>query len=253
MPVGGNMRTKNASMRVKAGPDDGLEEGQFVAYASVFDNVDSYGDVVRKGAFVDDLARWKKSGNSVPVLFGHNMSDPDYNIGYALELSEDGHGLLVKGQLDLEHAKSLQVYRLLKGRRVSELSFAYDVLDSGPTEVDGVEATELRKLRLYEISIVPIGANSETEVLAVKSAAGGSSEASGGISADVLALLTDARDALSKALTAMPDEEEASGGEGVKGGAGDEGHSVKSAAAVEGALSHPSVANRIAELSIFGR
>jgi uncharacterized protein len=42
------MLTKNAAIQLKAGPQDGLSEGQFVAYASVFGNIDSYGDVVVK-------------------------------------------------------------------------------------------------------------------------------------------------------------------------------------------------------------
>ena len=43
---------------LKAGPGDGLAEGQFTAYASVFDVKDSYGDVVRPGAFTETLAAW---------------------------------------------------------------------------------------------------------------------------------------------------------------------------------------------------
>ena len=39
------MLLKDMPVKVKAGPDDGLGEGQFSAYASVFGNVDSYGDV----------------------------------------------------------------------------------------------------------------------------------------------------------------------------------------------------------------
>lgn len=165
---------------LKAGADDGLEEGQFTAYASVFDNKDSYGDVVRKGAFEDSLKAWKDSGNTVPVLYGHDFDDPFSNIGSALELKEDDHGLLVKGQLDLDNPKAVQVYKLLKGRRLSQLSFAYDVLEganvtSQQSKALGEEELgdyyELRKLKLYEVSLVPIGANQETEVLSVKHAA----------------------------------------------------------------------------------
>ena len=47
------MGVTHAALQIKAaGPDDGLKEGQFRAYASVFGNVDSYGDIVEKGAFV---------------------------------------------------------------------------------------------------------------------------------------------------------------------------------------------------------
>lgn len=165
------MKIKNADVRLKAGPLDGLEEGQFEAYASVFGNVDSYGDVVMPGAFAGTLEEWAASGNFLPVLFGHNMSDPDYNIGHVIEAVEDEKGLRVRAQLDLESPKGAATYRLLKGRRISQMSFAYDVIDGGPAEKDGQEVWELKTLKLYEVSVVPIGANQETEILGVKAAA----------------------------------------------------------------------------------
>lgn len=165
------MKIKNASIKLKAGEADGLAEGQFEAYASVFGNVDSYGDVVQPGAFADSLKEWADSGNLLPVLFGHNMSDPEYNIGHVISAVEDEKGLRVTAQLDLETPKGLATYRLLKGRRISQMSFAYDVLDGAPGQKDGVDVYELRKLKLYEVSVVPIGANQETEILAVKAAA----------------------------------------------------------------------------------
>jgi HK97 family phage prohead protease len=158
-------------VQVKAGPDDGLAEGQFTGYASVFGNKDSYGDVVQPGAFTDTLAEWTASGNSLPVLWGHDMYDPFSNIGWVTSATEDDKGLLVDGQLDLDNAKGQQVYRLLKGRRVSQMSFAYDVLEGGARTEDGEDFYSLDKLKLYEVSIVPIGANQETEILAVKAAA----------------------------------------------------------------------------------
>ena len=163
------MLTKNATVQLKAGPEDGLTEGQFVAYASVFGNVDSYGDIVVKGAFANDLARWEKSGNVIPLLFGHNMADPELNIGHIVSAEEDEIGLKVTAQLDLENPKAKQVYRMLKGRRIDQMSFAYDVRDGAAVKSDdGEDVYEIYDLKLYEVSVVTVGANSETEVLAVK-------------------------------------------------------------------------------------
>ncbi|WP_374159085.1 HK97 family phage prohead protease [Mycobacterium sp. G7A2] len=214
------MLTKNADIKVKAGPDDGLAEGQFVAYASVFGNQDSYGDVVMPGAFAEDLARWQKSGNPIPILFSHNMSDPDYNLGHVLSAEEDAVGLKVTGQLDLENPKSVQVYRLLKGRRINQMSFAYDEVDSGPATHDGAEVWELRKLKLYEVSVVTIGANQETEILAVKQVPNVAERAMRDIKAGrVLSAknegeLREAHEAIGRVLSALngtSDEEKASG------------------------------------------
>lgn len=164
--------TKSVSITgLKAGPDDDLEEGTFTAYASVFGNVDLYGDVVVEGAFSKDLKRWEDSGNPIPLLFGHRMDDPDYNIGHVLHAEEDSHGLKITGQLDLEGGKGRQVYRLLKGRRVTQMSFAYDIVDATWETRDGEGVYLLKELALHEVSVVPLGANPETEVLGVKSLA----------------------------------------------------------------------------------
>ncbi|WP_174518131.1 HK97 family phage prohead protease, partial [Mycobacteroides abscessus] len=71
---------------------------------------------------------------------------------------------------------SAQTYRLLKSGRVNQMSFAYRVVDGAYVQPEGEDKTwrdayyELRELELYEVSIVPIGANQETEILAVKAA-----------------------------------------------------------------------------------
>lgn len=167
------MKVKDVALtarQIKAGPDDGLADGQFTAYASVFGNKDSYGDVVVPGAFAGSLAEWKDSGQHIPVLFGHQMSDPDFNLGHVVDAVEDEKGLLVTAQLDLDNPKAAQVYRMIKGKRVNQMSFAYDVLEGSAIDADGEHYYELRKLKVYEVSVVTIGANQETEILAVKSA-----------------------------------------------------------------------------------
>lgn len=168
------MFTKACDVKVKAvGIDDELDDGVFEAIVSVFGNVDSYGDRVVKGAFEDTLADWEASGDPIPVYWSHRMDDPDFNIGHVLEAKETDEGLWVKAQIDLEGPKAQQVYRLLKGRRVTQFSFAYDIeaytIVKAPDDSDSV--WELTKLKLYEVGPTPIGANQETELLSVKSAA----------------------------------------------------------------------------------
>lgn len=160
------MKTKNLSAQVKATGDD---TGEFEAIVAVFGNVDSGGDVIAKGAFADNLAEWESSGDPIPVVWSHDSNDPFSHIGSVVEASETDTGLLVKGQLDLDNPKAAQVHKLLKGRRVTQFSFAYSVLDSGPVEVDGVKATELRRLKLYEVGPTLVGMNQATELLSAKS------------------------------------------------------------------------------------
>jgi HK97 family phage prohead protease len=211
------VRTKDIQVRFKAGPADGLAEGEFEGYASVFGNADSYGDVVMPGAFANTLADWARSGNFLPVLYSHVMADPDYNLGHVVEAREDGKGLYVRGLLDLENPKAAQVHRLLKGRRASQMSFAYDVVRGSLGQLDGQDVYELHELKLYEVSIVLIGANQETEILAVKALADG---LAGGLkegrvlSGKHVDSLRGARDAIDGVLAAaevIKDQEKASG------------------------------------------
>jgi uncharacterized protein len=166
------MLTKNTpATNIKAGREDGLKEGEFIVYPSTFIKTpDSHGDIVAPGAFLKDIDTWMNSGLVLPGLFGHRMDDPDFWVAGAEDMGEDSHGWWVKGMFDLEAPKGKHVYRLVKGRRLNQLSFAYDVIDQAGVELDhGVRANELRELKVYEFSFVPIGANQDTSVVAVKS------------------------------------------------------------------------------------
>ncbi|MGB3301786.1 MAG: HK97 family phage prohead protease [Gordonia sp. (in: high G+C Gram-positive bacteria)] len=189
--------TRNARMTIKAAGENegGLVEGQILAYASVFGNVDSYGDIVQAGAFDATLKAWSESGRVIPLLYGHNMSDPNYNIGAIEEASEDENGLLVKATFDLDNPTAAQVYKLVKGRRLSELSFAFDVVSS----TDEGQTRLLTELNLYEVSIVVVGANPATEIVAVKSAVKGL-KAGRAISAKNEAGLREAQAAMKSAI-----------------------------------------------------
>lgn len=165
------MLIKNTPAKhVKAGPDDGLKEGEFLVYPSTFTKKpDAYGDVVAPGAFKNWIDESLQSGNILPGLYGHRMDDPDYFVAAATDMGEDDHGWWVKGAFDLESPKGTQVYRLVKGQRLNQLSFAYDVIDEADVELDGgVKANELRELKVYEFSFVPVGANQDTSVVAIK-------------------------------------------------------------------------------------
>lgn len=168
------MLTKNVPIgQVKAGPDDGLAEGEFIVYPSTFIlEPDSYGDVVAPTAFDNTIKAWKDSGNVLPGLFGHRLDDPDFYVAYATDMGTDDHGWWVKGVFDLESPKGRHVYRLVKGRRLTQLSFAFETLDQGPVELEGgAKANELREVTVYEFSFVPVGANQDTSVVAIKSTA----------------------------------------------------------------------------------
>lgn len=192
--------------------EDVADGGEVIAYASTFDRIpDSYGDVVARGAFAKTLADWQASGNPIPLLFGHRTDDPRMNIGAVVEATEDERGLRVRARFDEDNDIAQYTRKLVKEGRLTKLSFAYDTLDAAPVVLaDGTRANELRELKLYEVSLVPIPANQLTEVI----------EAKDGEHADIVEALaedvsvSDAEDvaepltaeALQKSIDNMPDE-----------------------------------------------
>lgn len=162
------MKTKTCPVQIKAaGTNDGTDEGVFEAIVAAY-NVDSVGDRIIPGAFAETLAEWAKSGDPVPVLWAHMSHDPEYHIGYLEDARETPDGLWVRGRIDMDEPKAAKVYKLLKGRRVKQFSFSYDVLDGSPAEVEGGTVYDLRKLKLYEVGPCLIGANQATDLLGVK-------------------------------------------------------------------------------------
>lgn len=199
------MQIKERACQVKtAGDDDALEDGEFIAYPSTFTRTpDAYGDVVAKGAFADTIKAWKDSGRTMPVMYGHRMDDPDYNVAGVEDMGEDDHGWWIKGRFDMDSPKAAQVYRLIKEGRLSQLSFAFDVLDEGAVQLeDGTKANELRKLDVYEASFVPVGANQDTSIVDIKSAA---LKAGRVLSAKNASMLQEIADSLTKSATKIKD------------------------------------------------
>jgi HK97 family phage prohead protease len=83
----------------------GGDTGTFEGYGAVFGNVDSYGDVIAKGAFAGSLREWEKRGKFPPMLlqhgggmFGGGASD-QLPVGKWEHMEERSKGLWVKGKL----------------------------------------------------------------------------------------------------------------------------------------------------------
>ena len=159
------MKTKKLDLKIdRIGAKDNLVAGQFTGYASVFGNVDSVGDKIVKGAFAESLKDFGDGGAGIPCYWCHETSDPEMNLGTTLEATEDEHGLFVKVQLDLDNPKAAYAYKLLKEQRVRQMSFAYQVTDGE----DKKDCFEITGCKIFEVSIVPVGANQATSIESVK-------------------------------------------------------------------------------------
>lgn len=141
--------------------------GSIEGYASTWiRKPDSYGDVVKNGAFSATLRdRWN-GGKGIPLLWAHQMDNIKSYIGTANAI-EDDKGLFFSATFDATD-EAQRVRELYKDGRLSKFSFAFDVKDQGPAE--DIKANELRELDLFEISCVCVPANDDAGVVDIKSA-----------------------------------------------------------------------------------
>ena len=158
------MKTKEFGVKYK---DEG--NGSLEGYASTWiREPDSYGDIVKEGAFTNTLKERWNGGEKIPLLWSHKMDDLSSYIGIA-KADEDEKGLHFVAEFDGTD-EAQRVRGLYKDGRLSKFSFAYDVKDGGFIDLDdGRQAFELRELDLFEISCVCVPANDDAGVVGVKS------------------------------------------------------------------------------------
>ena len=166
MRLGGSSLLRDPTMEFKFTALDTIEMAadarSVKGYASVFGHVDSYGDTVVKGAYAAAIKGLGSRG--LPMLWQH---DTDSLIGRWTSLKEDDHGLLVEGELTPAHTIADNVHASLKAGHVDGMSIGYGVPPGGSSERgDGIRV--LKKLNLYEVSIVVMPADGNARVSDVK-------------------------------------------------------------------------------------
>lgn len=166
----------NCALEVKlAGNGVELEPMTFTGYGAVFGNVDSYGDVIAKGAFKETLREARKSKLFPSMLLQHGGWGMDSEslmpVGVWTELEEDDVGLKITGKL-AETARGKEAHTLLTMTprpALNGLSIGYRVkeftLGTKPDEPRRL----LKKIDLHEVSLVTFPANPKARIQAVKS------------------------------------------------------------------------------------
>jgi len=142
------------------------DSGEFEGYGSTFGGEpDAYGDVIAPGAYTDSLKAHKAKGTMPKLFWQHN---PDEPIGKWVEATEDDHGLLMHGKLNMDVQRGREAYALLKAGDIDGLSIGYRIKEYSVDTESGVWTLE--KLDLVEVSIVSVGANENAVVQSVKAA-----------------------------------------------------------------------------------
>lgn len=163
---------------VKAVDGGGALEG----YAAVFGNVDGHGDIIEKGAFRKTISERLAQGR-VPLLLDHK-NEVNSILGTITSAVETDRGLRIRAKLaDVPEADRLRM--LVKSGHRLGMSIGYFPVPGGVSykTVDGQMARVLSELKLFEASVVAVGANEEAEVASVKSLFAPVRDQIGGLSA----------------------------------------------------------------------
>ena len=170
------------------------EKGEVAAVFSIFDKVDSDGDIVKAGSIKSGF----KSGD-VPMVWAHKWDMP---IGKG-QIEQDDNKATFKGQFFMDTESGKEAYNLVKAMgELQQWSFGFKVDDSeyGKFKKDGSDEEEdvrfLKGLTVYEVSPVLVGANQETYTMAIKS------------NTELLEELTDSKTVLSTESMNQPDPKE---------------------------------------------
>ncbi len=139
-------------------------KGTFEGYAATFDNIDSFGDTIVKGAFSETI---KNRDLPVLMLFGHSTQSI---VGKFPNLKEDDIGLFVQGELTPGHTIASNVYASMKHGAVSGLSIGFRIPTGGAEDMEEGGGRRITKINLEEISIVAFPADSDARVSTVKAA-----------------------------------------------------------------------------------
>jgi len=169
------------------------EKGEVAAVFSVFDKIDSDGDIVKAGSIKSGF----KSGD-VPMVWAHKWDMP---IGKG-QINQDDDKATFKGQFFMDTESGREAYNLVKAMGdLQQWSFGFKVDDSeyGKLKKDGEEEQDVRYLKgltVYEVSPVLVGANQETYTMAIKS------------NTELLEDIADAKSVMTTESMNQPDPEE---------------------------------------------
>ena len=136
----------------------------FEGYGSVYGVIDSYGDIVERGAFAETLRKSEDTGIMPAMLWQHDSSQP---IGVWNDITEDANGLHMRGQLAMGTVKGKEAYELAKMGALNGLSIGF--VAKGWEYAQGGEVRSLTELELWEVSLVTFPANTKARITGVKS------------------------------------------------------------------------------------
>ena len=158
------VRSKASDFKTREADDALHIEGYFAVFNTIYELWPGATESIAPGAFSQTL------GNDIRALIDHETRLVlGRNKAGTLTLKEDSHGLWGDILLNPNDQDAVNLYERVKRRDVDQCSFGFDILDE-ETEFrdDGAVHWTIKKVKLYEVSVVTFPAYEETSVAARK-------------------------------------------------------------------------------------
>lgn len=166
MKYEGKLGKQFKSFEVK-GLDFNNESRTISGYAAVFNNKDTAGDILLRGCFaksIQDRGPESQANDKIIMLWQHQQSEP---IGRISVLREDEKGLYFEAVID-DVERGNQTIKQLESGTLNQFSIGYSYVWEKCEQSIALDAFLVKEVVLYEISVVSIGCNGETEYLGLK-------------------------------------------------------------------------------------
>lgn len=163
------MNYKTKQFDIKSVSDTGELTGYFSTYQPV---ADAYGDCVAPGCFTETIKSWAEKGKFIPLVWNHNMDDPEMIIGQVDKIEDDEYGPLMTAHF-YDTPKAQAARNLMKEGSVYQFSYAY-AIDAARKPDESEKAADpninqvLEAVSLMEITITPTPAQPLAEMVSVK-------------------------------------------------------------------------------------
>lgn len=157
------MQTRSMPAEFRAEETDGRRviEGYFAVFDAVYSPYGDWEETIAPGAFAGE------TGGDVRALINH---DTTLVLGRVpagtLTLHEDRRGLWGRIEINGEDQDAVNAWARVKRRDVTQCSFGFDILDE-EKQVDGETGRVrfvIRRVKLYEVSVVTFPAYEDTGV-----------------------------------------------------------------------------------------
>ncbi len=158
------MRSMTAGFQTRTDEGDLYIEGYFSVFGGVYELWEGASETIAQGAFRETLDR------DVRALIDHESRLVlGRTAAGTLELREDETGLWGRVKINPNDQDAMNLYERVKRGDVDQCSFGFDILDEETETLDngGVRWT-IKKVRLYEVSVVTFPAYEDTAVTARK-------------------------------------------------------------------------------------